>query len=146
MFGWLKKKSVPENVPENNPQKKIVEIDNYEKDRAFFEEKNKEKIEEYEKRLRTDSKFRKWDIVKSIYPNSPEMLVTFVDGFRYCIWDRRHENKFKKDNTVTKIIDYSFHFSVYEPKIYVSYHDGNYKLTTKEFTEEMLTLISRKEV
>lgn len=149
MFGWFKSpisKTIPENVPEDNLKKEIVEIDNYVKDRAFFEEKNKEKIEEYEKRLHEDSKFREGDVVKTIYPNSPEMLVTFVDRFRYCIWDRRHENKFKKDNTVTRIIDYSFHFSVYEPKIYASYHDGNYKLTTKEFTEEMLTLISRKEV
>lgn len=146
MFGWLKKKSVPENVPENNPQKKIVEIDNYEKDRAFFEEKNKEKIEEYKERILKGSIFKVGDVVRTIYPNSPEMLVSFVDDFRYCVWDKAHKNQFKKDNVITNIIDYSFHFSVYEPKIYASYHDGNYKLTTKEFTEEMLTLISRKEV
>lgn len=145
MFSWFKN-LISKNVLENNPQKEIVEIDNYENDRAFFEEKNKEKIEEYEKRLHTDSKFREWDIVKSIYPNSPEMLVVLSKSFNYYIDQKRKTNKFEKDNTITTIRDYVFGFYITEPEIYVKYHDSNFQLVAGKFKEEELILVSRKEV
>lgn len=146
MFGWFKKKSVAENVINDPPKMEVVRIDNYEKDRAWFEEKYKETIEKYEKRKHTDSKFRENDIVKTIYPNSPEMLVSFVKCFNYSITSNSSRQIFETENKITYIIDYAISFSVNEPEICVKYHDSNFQLVVGKFKEEELIIVSRKEV
>lgn len=132
-----------------NKKKKYVYVDNgVQKEIDSFHKHYSEKIKEYEERKLKKISFGIGDLVKTIYPNSPEMYISSVQDFDFSIVSGKCRNRtiLEDETTITVIEEYFCRFHIVEPEICVKYHDSNFKLVHEKFKEEELIIVSRKDV